>query len=55
MYSQDPRPHASIAWLLGDQEEKVQAYIDSIAAVHSKRGLAGREVIWSQQVVPPFI
>jgi len=47
---QDAKPHASIAWLLGDEEKAIQDHILRVVEAHPHRGLAGREVVWSQQV-----
>jgi len=46
----DAKPHASIAWLLGDEEKAIQDHILRVVEAHPHRGLAGREVVWSQQV-----
>jgi len=48
--TQDARPHASIAWLLGDEEQALQDHILQTLKSHPHEGLAGREVEWSQQV-----
>lgn len=47
----DARPHASIAWMLGDEEAALQHHIMQTLKSHPHEGLAGRQVDWSQQIV----
>jgi len=49
-YYRDPKPHCSIAWVLGDEEEALQVHIREVMRRHSHGGVAGRDVEWLQQV-----
>ncbi len=47
---QECRPHCSFAWLVGDEEEALQMYIQQAMKEHPHRGLAGRDIDWSHKV-----
>ena len=49
MTFQDPRPHVSFAWLLGDEEQAVSQHIDKVRKAMSGSGMAWRDNAWSQQ------
>lgn len=49
---QDPRPHASIAWLVGDQEAALQQHVAKAETCFTGEGVAGRDLEWSQKVRP---
>ena len=46
---QDPRPHVSCAWLLGDEEQAVADHIDKVRKAYLGNGMAWRDSLWLQQ------
>ena len=47
---QDPRPHVSVAWALGDCTDELNAMISQIHAEGESGGVAGQGLRWSSQV-----